>query len=255
MQKTKLFLLHFAGGNCYSYQFLQPELSKSFDVVVLELPGRGKRMGEPLIKAMDVAVKDLLKQVLPHLNSTDGFMIFGHSLGATLAWLLTLKLERMGYYPDQLIVSGNPGPNVGETKGMSRMSQPDLIQELRKMGGVSDELFAHKELFEFFEPALRADFALSECRFDMSTDQRVETPLYAIMGDIEDDVAHIQNWGQYCQEFDYAIMEGDHFFIHQQKQSLIKLFRGLDRQYALKSSQVPMYRSKWANEEVEVMLQ
>jgi external thioesterase TEII len=47
MEKPQLFLLHFAGGSCYSFQFMLPYL-KDFNVLPIELPGRGRRIKESL---------------------------------------------------------------------------------------------------------------------------------------------------------------------------------------------------------------
>ncbi len=52
MKKTQLFLLHFAGGNYYSFRFMFPQLNE-FEIIPVELPGRGKRMKENLLKDFD----------------------------------------------------------------------------------------------------------------------------------------------------------------------------------------------------------
>src|ERR1043166_8245649 len=83
MKKPQLFLLHFAGGNCYSFQFMMP-LLRDFEVVSLELPGRGKRINEPLVTNFDLAANDILRQLRQKLASSS-FLIYGHSMGAYLA--------------------------------------------------------------------------------------------------------------------------------------------------------------------------
>lgn len=59
--KPQLFLLHFADGNCYSFLFLREYLEQDFELHFLELPGRGKRLLEPLVHTLDEAVSDYLR--------------------------------------------------------------------------------------------------------------------------------------------------------------------------------------------------
>ncbi len=75
MNKPQLFLLHFAGGNRYSFQFLLPQLS-AFNVVALELPGRGNRLNEPLLDNFNEAASDLYQQVTDRLVAPHFFNLW-----------------------------------------------------------------------------------------------------------------------------------------------------------------------------------
>src|SRR5579859_5869614 len=101
MMKPKLFLLHFAGGNCYSFQFMSSLLNE-FDVISPELPGRGKRMKEELLKDFELAALDIYEQVAKQ-NGASRFMIYGHSMGAYLALRVSRMLEMEGKPPAYLI--------------------------------------------------------------------------------------------------------------------------------------------------------
>ena len=220
LKKTKLFLLHFAGGNIYSYQFLKPLIAPYFEVIPLELPGRGRRVGKPLLKTKEEAVQDLLNQIEGHLTEDDTFLIFGHSLGATLGWLLVFALEKKELYPEYLVVTGNAGPNIGIDSKLSSKPQTELMKELKKLGGVPDEVFDNKDLLDFFEPIIRADLALAESRHNLPDDMKINTPLYVIMGDAEDDVNEIKNWRNYCTDSKELVLKGKHFFIYQHKEKI-----------------------------------
>lgn len=217
-----IFLLHFAGGNCYSFKFLTDHLP-GHKIIVLELPARGRRMAEPLIKTADEAVRDLLDQFLKH-NIRRDFIIYGHSLGATLGLLLTRELESRQIFPDQLIVTGSCGPYPEKvSKRRYELSSPDFKQMLRGLGGISEEVLDEKELFEYFEPIIRADFELLE-RENIVLSYPVKTPVHALMGHDEDDQEHIENWrsltGGTC------VLErwpGEHFFIYDHVERLASL--------------------------------
>ena len=92
MSKPDLFLLHYAGGNVYSFNFIKPYLNGQFNFIPIELPGRGKRMREDLLFNKDLAVKDVLNQILENLNSNP-FLIYGHSMGASIGFSVINELE------------------------------------------------------------------------------------------------------------------------------------------------------------------
>jgi external thioesterase TEII len=224
MKKTKLFLLHFAGGNKYSFQFLLP-LLKQFDVIPLELPGRGKRMSEPLIRDYKTAVDDYYKQIINVLGTDDvDFSLYGHSMGATLGLLVSKKLLEVNRSPKALIVSGSPGPYFEkEVLNRYKLPQKEFIEELKRLGGSRDEFFDNEELFEFFEPILRADFEILE-KETIDLENKLNIKIYAVMGSMEREVDQITNWERFTtSKLEYFVFEGDHFFIQQHAESLAKI--------------------------------
>lgn len=223
MQKPQLFLLHFAGGNCHSFQFMAPWM-KSFDVIALELPGRGRRMDEELLHDFDMAAADLYRQVIQKIR-LGSFLIYGHSMGAYLALRVAGMLEKAGKFPAYLIVSGNAGPGIHEQKKIYLLEQAAFLEELKKLGGVPDEFIGNAELLEFFEPILRADFEIAE-RNDMQDEPAITAPLLAMMGSSEEKIQEISNWGRFTKsEFRHELLEGDHFFIHKHPEKIARLIR------------------------------
>ena len=223
MEKPQLFLLHFAGGNTYSFQFMIPLLNE-FDVVPLELPGRGKRIKEDLLKDFDSAATDLYNQVLKGLKSHK-FLIYGHSMGACLALRVSSMLERSNKFPIHIIVSGNAGPGVKNDKIRYLLKRDDFIKELETLGGVPTELIENEELFNFFEPILRADFELLETT-ELLNEPVINTPIYAIMGNKELKVKEISNWAKFTKShFNCEIMDGDHFFIQHHPEKIVQIIK------------------------------
>lgn len=219
MKKTQLFLLHFAGGNCYSFQFMQ-SLLRTFEIVPLELPGRGRRIREGLLKDFDLAARDMYQQITAKLTSPC-FLIYGHSMGAYLALRVANMLEAAGKHPAYVIVSGNAGPGVrGDRTHLYKLEHNEFVKELERLGGVPPEVIANKELFSFFEPILRADFEIAEIN-DIAKDPAIHAPVFAIMGSEEEKADEISNWGRFTKSaFRSEILQGGHFFIHKHPQRL-----------------------------------
>jgi external thioesterase TEII len=204
-------MLHFAGGNCYSFQFLRKHL-QGFNLIMLELPGRGRRVHEPLVKTMEAAADDLLEQFLRH--QIDGkFMLFGHSMGATMSLLLTKRLERHNLQPAQLVVTGSCGPRTGNEKTNYLLPPLEFKEMLRNLGGISSEVLDEEELFEYFEAIIRADFELLE-KEEIGLSEAVSVPIHAIMAEDEEDKEHIENWKQLTTgKVELELWPGRHFFI------------------------------------------
>jgi external thioesterase TEII len=221
--KPQLFLLHFAGGNCYSLQFLSSMLTK-FELIGLELPGRGDRINENLLKDFDLAAIDIYNQINQRLVSNNNFLIYGHSLGAYLALRVTGMLERMNRKPMHLIVSGSPGPGViRENKLHYLLGKEEFIVALKEMGGIPIEVIENKELFDFFEPILRADFEIAEKKL-LNSETAINTPIYALMGSEEERVGKILNWTNFTlSTFNFEILEGNHFFIYKHAKRIAEI--------------------------------
>lgn len=224
--KMQLFLLHFGGGNCYSFQFLKKELERYFEFIPLELPGRGKRIQEPLIYNKYDAVRDYLSQIRK-LRNSENYLIYGHSMGATLGHILTSELEKLNDSPKFLIVSGNSGSGRDVTRERYKMNDQDFKTELRKLGGVPDEVLENCDLFDFFSPIMRADFEILEKEGDIyETNIVLSTPIHAIMGEKEEGSNQIENWRKMTSaDFEWEVLPGNHFFIYDQADRLIYILK------------------------------
>ncbi|RSC93309.1 thioesterase II family protein [Tenacibaculum singaporense] len=230
---VKVFLLHFAGGSSYSFDFLRPFLPNCFEFIPLELPGRGKRIGEELIKNKEVAIEDYVKQI-KLLHEGVPFIIFGHSMGADLGFYVTKELEKSFLFPEYLFVSGNPGPqkeahdlkNQKSKKTRYKLSDDDLKEELRKIGGMPEEVLQDDDIFDFFKPIIRTDFQVLEDENTLSKDIVIKSPIHALMGDEEEHASRIDNWKNHTlSSFNSSLFKGNHFFIYDYPENISAIIK------------------------------
>lgn len=224
-KKTQIFLLHFAGGSCYSFDFLKSDLQDNFEFYALELPGRGKRNQESHLFKKTDAVLDYVSQIQNLRYNDHPYIIYGHSMGATLGLSVAKKMEDHADPPSALIVSGNPGPGASH-KDIERhaLSDPEFKEELRSLGGVPEEVLEDEDLYNYFSPIMRADFEVLEKNKGSEVGLVINTPIYAIMGDQEETVGEIENWRRYTnKKFEFRILPGNHFFIHSQVKELTQI--------------------------------
>ena len=221
--KPQLFLLHFAGGSIYSFQFIRPYLA-DFEFIPLELPGRGKRAKEGLIRDFDQAVGDICGQIGRRLQPGP-FLIYGHSMGAIMALHAAGMLERTGSPPRMIVVSGNPAPAGRDDKKRYLMERDTFKAEIEEIGGVPDEVLHNEELLGYYEPLLKADFEVLEKR-PYPQIPPVNIPIHAIMGTGEERVDEIGNWRDFTNaSFEYTLMEGKHFFIHDHPEAVARIIK------------------------------
>lgn len=225
----QIFLLHFAGGSSYSYDFLKKILPRHISAISLELPGRGKRYEESLIFCKEEAINDYVRQINTKRNRRP-YLVYGHSMGATLGLSVARMMEEIGDPPSQLIVSGNPGPcinNLNSQEGKRKrylLDDSDFKKSIRKLGGVPEEVLINDELYSFFSPIIRADFQVLESSNYSEKGIKLKIPIYALMGSEETDIDKIRNWKNFTTEnFTSKILSGNHFFIYDHPDILMEI--------------------------------
>lgn len=219
--KRQLFLFHFAGGSSYSFEFLIPFLV-NFEVIALELPGRGNRIKENLIEDFEEAAIDYLGQVVKSLKGSN-FIFYGHSLGALLAFRVCQLLEEQNIFPQYLVVSGNAGPGIIIGKNLNELEKDDFVSELIILGGIPQAIAEDSETLDFFLPILRSDFKIA-AKDKLEIDGLINTPIYALMGDKEESANEITNWKNFTRtDFRCNILPGNHFFIYEQAKRIAKI--------------------------------
>ena len=228
-KKRQIFLLHFAGGNCYSYDFLKEYFHKDTEYIALELPGRGKRHDSSLLKDREQAISDFTTQIRAR-RSSDPYIIYGHSMGASLGLEITKKMESYNDAPKHLIVSGNPGPGADEVdsdlaeKNRYLMNDEDFKKELIRLGGIPNEVLENEELYNYFSPIMRADFEIVERKVPKSEPTIIQTPIYALMGTEEETSNKINNWANHTTSmFNSKILQGNHFFLYDHPKELMEV--------------------------------
>ncbi|NQZ58796.1 MAG: thioesterase [Lentisphaeraceae bacterium] len=210
----KIFCISYAGGDCRALIPLSKTLQKH-QAVLLERPGRGRRIAEPLLGDIDLIVEDLLKQIRLHVNAD--YAIYGHSMGARLAFLLCRRLRQLQLpLPQQLFVSGQQGPSLKvKDEHVWQLPSKEFWEHLKDLGGCPDTLLEHPELMELFEDIIRADFqAISSFNYQQQTP--FDFPITVMLGDQEEtSIEEAQCWQQESSlPMELKIFNGHHFFIN-----------------------------------------
>lgn len=155
---VRLICYPHAGAAADSYLELGRALGPEIDVHAVQYPGRHERRDEPALGTVG-AIADEVAAALRAESDDTPFALFGHSMGALIAYETARRLEREpGCRPVRLFLSGQQAPRMHER----RTDLPDddgLVAELRRLG-TSDEVLADQALLELMLPVLRADYRI-----------------------------------------------------------------------------------------------
>lgn len=199
-------------------------LAPAIEVVPALLPGRGARFNDEPYREFDAVLTDLTRAILPWLDRD--FVLFGHSLGALLAYELAARLqEQCGRCPRHLFLAGTRAPHCARPD--SALLRPDdhelddatFACKLASLGGIPREYVADPELLSVLLPTVRADFQIYDSYLRRAPPSRppLSCPITALGG--LEDVAEIpeqslREWRQYTNaEFRLHMFLGDHFFV------------------------------------------
>lgn len=221
----RLICLPYAGGSAMVYARWKRRLPSWIDVVMLEWPGRGVRIDEPL-QADPAALADQLASELIGGTLTAPYSLFGHSLGGLIAFELAHRLLARGApRPQMLLVSGTEAPAMRDgSRWKEPLSDAALRDELLRLKGTPQEALESMEIMRGALPILRADFLM--CGNYVYRDrQPLPCPLHVFGGDLDETrPAALEAWrAETSSAFALDMLPGDHFFIHTRQAELLNL--------------------------------
>jgi medium-chain acyl-[acyl-carrier-protein] hydrolase len=225
----RLFCFPFAGGNASLYRNWHDWLAPDIEVVAVELPGRGVHIGEPALDSMAPLVDRLLGAMRPHLDRP--FAVFGHSLGALVAFELCRRLSADGGpQPEHLIASGMAAPHaLADIAPIHHLPDAEFIDALRSLNGTPPEVLANEALLECHLGILRADFRLAET-YRCGPIVPLRHPI-TVLGGIHDDGFRredVEAWQQQTEaECVVRWLPGDHFFVRAHEHLIVTTLAGL----------------------------
>ena len=222
--QVRLFCLPFAGGGASIYRPWGRALPQAVEVCPIQLPGRENRLREPLYTNIQVLAERLVSQILPYAQKP--FALFGHSMGALLAFELTRALRRHdGPMPLFLFLSAHRAAHLPlRRQPLSDLPDGEFIRAVRRLGGTPEEVFAHPDLLKLALPILRADFAMCD-RYGFVPESPLNCPLILYAGRQDPEVLpqEVEAWREHTTGIARLQMfPGDHFFLHSDRDVLMR---------------------------------
>src|SRR4051794_11930497 len=104
---ARLICIPYAGGNTVAFRSWNLHVA---DVLAARLPGRDNRMKEEPLRSIAAMADGIAEQVMPFARELP-LALFGHSMGALVAFETARRLARSGIDPLLLIVSASTAPS------------------------------------------------------------------------------------------------------------------------------------------------
>jgi surfactin synthase thioesterase subunit len=224
--RLRLFCFPYAGGGARSFRDWADRLVPDLEICAVQLPGRERRLSEPALCRTDEAVHILIDVLRPHLDLP--CVLFGHSMGAILAYEVARGLAACAQEPRGLIVSGRRAPHLpSRRRDLHALPRDELITEVKALNGTPAEVFEHPELVDLILPTLRSDFELVET-YVQRPGPVLSCPVIAASGfeDREVSPQELAGWHSVTTgTFKTMLFNGDHFYLNDARSGFMEAVR------------------------------
>lgn len=214
----RLVCLPHAGGSATAYAPLARALGADVDVVAVQYPGRQERWDEEPFTAMTPLVEAVAGELARAVAAEPGrpYALFGHSMGAVVAWETARVLERRGLpLPRRVFLSGRGAPQARHDDRRLALDDAALTADVHRLGGTDQSLLDDPDVLELLLPVLRADYrALASYRWHGGAP--ITPPITALIGDDDPvvSVAEAGTWrGHTGGGFALEVFSGGHFYL------------------------------------------
>ena len=223
----KMFVIPFAGGSSASFAGWN-RYNREYEFVFLDLPGKGRRMNEPMAKTIDEAIEDIINQILKNImeEKCESYYIWGHSMGSYIAYEASLKINNMECKrPLCLVMSVSVAPNKIDRQQIKDIPDNEdvFISYLVSLGLISKDLCNKKIMRKIYIPKIRNDYELL-INYKPSNNKKCAIKTLILNGKDDDFIVDdIYEWDQFFEQSpQYEFFEGNHFFIFDKKDIVLK---------------------------------
>lgn len=218
---TKLVCFPHAGGWASAYRTWPAGLPADVGVLGVRYPGREDRLGEPFPSSLEELADDLAEA----LGELAGhrLVLFGHSMGASVAHEVAIRLQRRGHPPVALCVSARLPPRALAQQPRFAGTDDEIIAEIVRQDDSRTEVFADPELRKLVLPAIRADLELVD-RYRGGCGPTLECPVYGYVGAYDPSISreHMRGWADVTRgSFRLRAFPGGHFYLRSEESRLL----------------------------------
>ncbi len=196
------------------YQRMSAWLPADWELLVLDLPGRGKRHAEEPICTLPALLERVVEDVCPWLDAPVAF--FGHSLGAILAAEVGRACEHLGAPPVWVGISGRVAPSChARIPRLSSMDDASLLDGLITLGGTPERIREMPELRKRLLRIVRSDIGLLESYEPVPGRAALGCPVTAFAGMADEwaPPADMRPWARETRGgFRQRVFPGGHFY-------------------------------------------
>jgi surfactin synthase thioesterase subunit len=204
-----------AGAAAASYRQLATALAAGGDTYIVQYPQRADRLSDPAPDTVYQLALGLFEagpwgRVAP-------LRLFGHSMGAVVAFEFARIAESRDTAVQRLWVSAGPAPCT--VSGMPDLptSEDGMLADIVDLGGTDPALLADEEFAELLTTAVRSDYqAVNRYHCDRSVRIRADIHVLGARDDHRVDAATLRLWENHTGgSFELFLYDGGHFYLNE----------------------------------------
>lgn len=219
---VRLICFPHAGGSASYYFPVSRALSPRVEVLAIQYPGRQDRRLEPCVDNVRQLADLVVPELLPFTDRP--VALFGHSLGATLAFEVALRLEAAGAPPLWLFASGRRAPSRSRPERNHELPDELLVANLQRLSGTDAQVLEDPEMLKMILPAVRADYRAAEL-YRYRSGPLLSCPVLAMIGDQDAEVTteEAEAWASHTAGgFGLRVFPGGHFYLNEHATAVLK---------------------------------
>lgn len=219
--RARLVCLPHAGGSASFFRPWLAHLPGDIDLLAVQYPGREERFNEVHVPCLATLAEHITLALLA--LPVRPLLLFGHSMGAALAYAVGVQLEAVGMGAAHIFVSAHAPPHRQPPSDLHRQDDSALIADILRQDAQAAGLWANPQLRAVFLPALRSDYQAIET-WRPAHLPPLAAPLDVLLArdDAEVSLEQARAWADLSGHLpDIRLFDGDHFYLKHQLRPVI----------------------------------
>ncbi|MEU7922910.1 thioesterase II family protein [Micromonospora zamorensis] len=218
---VRLVCLPHAGGSASYYHPVSRALT-GVEVFAVQYPGRQDRRAEPCIDTVHGLAARVAEQVATLADRP--IALFGHSMGASVAFEVARLLEEDGIVLKHLFASGRRAPSRHRDEHIHQLGDNGLIAEMRRLNGTEGKLLDDDELIRMIIGAIRNDYKAAET-YVYRPGPPLSCPITVMTGDSDPKVTvdEADSWRTHTTgPYAMKVYRGGHFYLNNHQTDILE---------------------------------
>ena len=223
-ESLPLLVFPHAGAGASAYRDFSKVLSAKFRVVVFQYPGRQDRAAEAALGSLEEIAAGAFGAFSSDHHHGGPIVVFGHSMGALVAFEFVRLAEAAGIDVRHLNVSAAVAPGRAADKPPHPKDDQQILNHLAALQGTDTHVIANRELMRLALPVVKADYRAFDA-YACADDVKVAAPIHAMGGDQDPyiNLGDLYGWGKHTDTVTVTMFDGGHFYLTSHIDSIVEL--------------------------------
>jgi len=214
-----------AGGSATYFFPVSRSLTPGTAVLAVQYPGRQDRRTEEFIDDIGALADAIAEELRPWCDRP--VALFGHSMGAIVAYEVGRRLEATGVSPMGLLASGRRAPASVGVETVHLRDDNGIVAALKELSGTDSAVLGDEELLRMILPAVRSDYRAVESYCHQGGPELL-CPITVLVGE-SDPVTSLDQaraWREHTTgAYRLEVFSGGHFYLNTQVESVALTIR------------------------------